>query len=459
MDFRKICDSIDKIACVVSVQKTNNGYGEIRIIDGNEKYLSSFKYTEPGNEKPSIDFIPNSLYTRYLPRNLHFENYCYRSAVKKELLHSYAYPENTKAWFHMLFIPMEYETEDLSYCIYIMDINTEFDSNVFSSATNDIAARVLKTTLQLSNTRDFKVSLHNVIKDIREMCKASFCCILLIDKEKEELNVLAEDRDLNSDRLEMKDYMDDNFYNLACSWIDTIGNSNCLILSESNLDFIKEKNPKWYDSIIKSKIKSLVLFPLKSREKLMGYIWVSNFETKDQIKIKETLELTTFILESEISNYLLLNKFKELSSIDLLTGVCNRNEMNNYVDKLVKSHNQTPIGVIFLDVNGLKHLNDTEGHLAGDELIKKAANVLKLIFRRELIFRAGGDEFTIIIEDATKEQFESYIEQIKKEAAKQKVSFAVGYSIENSFKKVLKALREADEKMYDDKKEYYDSIK
>ena len=459
MDFKQLCDSIDKIACVVSVQKVNNGYGEIRIVDGNEKYLNSFRYTEPGNEKPSVDFIPNTLYTRYLEKNLHFENYCYNSAVKKELLHSYAYPENTKAWFHMLFIPIDYEKDDLAYCIYIMDINTEFDSNLLSSATNAIAARVLKTTLQLSNTSDFKLSLHNVIKDIREMCNATFCCILLIDKIKEELNVLAEDRDLNSDRLEMKEYMDDDFYNIANSWIDTIGNSNCLILNESNFDYIKEKNPKWYESLTKSKIKSLVLFPLKSRGELMGYIWVSNFESKDQIKIKETLELTTFILESEIANYLLLNKFKELSSIDLLTGVCNRNEMNNYVDKLVKSNKESTIGVIFLDVNGLKHINDTKGHLAGDDLIKKAASILKSIFKKDIIFRAGGDEFTIIIEDATAKQLESYIEAIKKESNKEDVSFAIGYSVKPHISQVLRALREADEKMYEDKRIYYESIK
>ena len=44
MDFKQLCDSIDKIACVVSVQKVDNGYGEIRIVDGNEKYLNSFRY-------------------------------------------------------------------------------------------------------------------------------------------------------------------------------------------------------------------------------------------------------------------------------------------------------------------------------------------------------------------------------------------------------------------------------
>ena len=110
MNFRELCNNIKHDACVVSVEKTADGYGEIRIVDGNPSYLDSLR-TENYTKR---EFIPNSLYTEYLPKNLNFEDYAYRSAVKKELLHSYAYPEYFKSWMHMLFIPFEYETEKLS---------------------------------------------------------------------------------------------------------------------------------------------------------------------------------------------------------------------------------------------------------------------------------------------------------------------------------------------------------
>ena len=58
MDFRKLCNSIHHTACVVSVQKTKDGYGEIRIVDGNGPYLDSFK----GPFYAEHEFVPNSIY-------------------------------------------------------------------------------------------------------------------------------------------------------------------------------------------------------------------------------------------------------------------------------------------------------------------------------------------------------------------------------------------------------------
>lgn len=71
------------------------------------------------NQGKSVNFIPNSIYTDYLFRDLNFEDYVYRSAIKKQILHSYAYPEKFGAWFDMNFIPISYNDGDIYYCIYI----------------------------------------------------------------------------------------------------------------------------------------------------------------------------------------------------------------------------------------------------------------------------------------------------------------------------------------------------
>ena len=456
MDFKKLCEGIDSMACVISVEKKEDGYGEIRIVDGNKKYIDSYST----NNYEDNNFIPNQIYTKFIPRNLSFEEYCYKSAVKKQLLHSYAYPKDFRAWFHMLYIPVDYETDDLAYCMYIMDINKEFDSDILSGADNSIANRVLKTTLQLSNGGDFKTSLTNVIKDIREMCDAAFCCILLVDDIKEELYVLAQDRNINSDRKNMEEYIDDNFYDLVKSWKDTLGNNNCLIIyNEEGMNFVKEKNKIWYDSLTKEKVDSLVFLPLYSQDKLLGYIWVSNFNAEDIIKIKETLEITAFILSSVIGNHLLMNQLKVLSSIDLLTTVKNRNEMNNYTKLLSAENDNVNIGVFFLDINGLKKVNDLEGHLAGDKLIKRAADTLKSIFDNNHIYRAGGDEFIVIIENVDEKKMEEYASLIRKKSKKNNVSFAIGYSIKKNGHEIIKAIKEADEAMYNDKRIFYEANK
>ena len=251
MNFKEICNSINNVCCVISVKKTNDSYDEIRIVDGNEKYIASFNM----DTYKEHQFIPNSIYTKYLERNLNFEEYCYRSAVKKELLHSYAYPEHFKMWLHMLFIPLEYETKELSYCLYIMEINDVFEPEKLANTKNDTENKILAATLQLANTSDFEKSIKNVTKEIRKLCFASFCCILLLDEEKEELKILASDRDLNSKSKHLIDYNDDSFYDLVVSWDDTIGNSNCIIINDSKgMEYLKDKNYKWYESLSKNNI-------------------------------------------------------------------------------------------------------------------------------------------------------------------------------------------------------------
>ena len=452
INFRQLCNGILQTACVVSIEKKETGYGEIRIVDGNDAYINSFKQGPYAKH----EFIPNSIYTDYLVKNLNFEDYVYRSAVKKELLHSYAYPEYFKSWMHMLFIPVNYETEELAYCIYVMEINEVFNPELLANPVGDVYSKVLNTTLQLSNTGNFKASLKNVTREIRKICDASFCCILHVDEEKKVLNVLAEDRDLNSDKKEMKEYMDDDFYQLVQTWGPLVdSNGNCIIINdEKGMEYIKERNPLWHESLVNSDIHSLVLFRIKAGKDPIGFMWVSDFKADDTPKIKEALEVTTFVLGSQIGNHLLLDKLTRLSSIDFLTGLYNRSRLNSYMKEILESNEQN-IGLVFLDINGLKKVNDNDGHLAGDNLIRRAANTLLSVFTDNDIFRVGGDEFVVIMKDTDQKQIVDCVNKLHKKARKNDVSFAVGYAMTDNLKDIEKILKEADANMYEDKRKFY----
>ena len=184
-------------------------------------------------------------------------------------------------------------------------------------------------------------------------------------------------------------------------------------------------------------------------------MWISDYKVDDTPKIKETLEITTFILGSQIGNYLLVEQLTVLSSVDLLTGLYNRNKFNNYIGDI--SAKTESIGLIFLDINGLKTVNDKYGHLEGDKLIIKASETLKTVFKGNDIFRAGGDEFVVILKNVNEEQIHQSLEKLDKISAKNNVSFAVGYSMTNDSKDIEKILKEADYNMYENKKKYYKS--
>ena len=190
---------------------------------------------------------------------------------------------------------------------------------------------------------------------------------------------------------------------------------------------------------------------------LIGYIWATNFDVESEQKIKETLELSTFFIAAEISNHLLLNKLKRMSSVDMLTGVLNRNEMNNRIEDLKNGKGKlTNPGIVFADLNSLKKINDTDGHFAGDQVLKDAAFILQDVFAGEEIYRAGGDEFMVIVKNADDARLAELCNALKQKAAKtEHVSFAAGYSSRPSSVQILEMLHEADENMYKDKEKFY----
>lgn len=87
---------------------------------------------------------------------------------------------------------------------------------------------------------------------------------------------------------------------------------------------------------------------------------------------------------------------KHLSYTDSLTGLHNRAYFTKKVNELIKEE-AFPIRIIMGDVNGLKMVNDTFGHIEGDNLIIAMSNRLKSLYNNDLIFRWGGDEFILLV--------------------------------------------------------------
>ena len=114
------------------------------------------------------------------------------------------------------------------------------------------------------------------------------------------------------------------------------------------------------------------------------------------------------------------------------------------------------MAVVFADMNGLKQVNDRQGHEAGDLMLKNAAMILQSSFVGDEIYRAGGDEFMILLEHTTEEDLRQKIEEIRKKSELfENVSFAVGSCMLGSRREIRSALSEADARMYKDKEACY----
>ncbi len=333
----------------------------------------------------------------------------------------------------------------------------ESGNKIMEHLSKETAADVLKTCFKLQGADDFGEAINEVIVDIRRICDAKHVCLLLVDKANRKCSMLAHSfmDDVIEDPI---NWHEEDQFRLVESWNEIVSDKTLIINNVAELQSINAKNPAWYKSLTKSRVYNLVLCPLSFDGELIGYIWATNFEVDNTNRIKDTLELTTFFLSSEISRFRLLNRLHMLSTVDLLTGAFNRNAMNSRIDSMANDKDPTihPLGVIFADLNGLKRVNDTKGHEAGDILLKNAALLLQEVFVGYEIYRAGGDEFFILLKDAgEKEVLDKEAELRKAISANGKISFAIGHSHVSSTKEVLKAFHMADESMYADKRKFY----
>ena len=464
MNFQELADSYDSITCVLSIEKLSDGnYGDIRIVAGNKQYVYTIEHpiltiagTSP--EQQNIKFVPNSLYETYLTKEMSFEDTVYRAAILKEPIHTYIHPNQTNLWFNIFAMPLSYEEGNLCYCTYTMKLTDINSLTLSASSTSSVAEDVLKTCIKLHGTDDFMKTMSEVIKDTRICCNAEVCTIMLVDFSTGTCSILAKNVRENSRLKTVTQFV--NFYDIANSWLKTMGDSDCLIIkNQRDMDYIRKVNFPWWLTLDEAGVDSVVMFPLRFNHEVLGFIWATNFETKDTLHIKETLELTTFFLSSQIASYKMMKRLEHMGYTDMLTGVQNRNAMNNRVTDIISGTEELniPYGVIFADLNGLKEENDTHGHSAGDIMLKKAAILLQEIFEDNDIYRAGGDEFMVIIKGCTKEAFEEKTKALKHRTNMPgQVSFAVGSYYVTSGCDIRDAMRYADENMYKDKSNYYD---
>jgi diguanylate cyclase (GGDEF)-like protein len=184
----------------------------------------------------------------------------------------------------------------------------------------------------------------------------------------------------------------------------------------SSLDKDVDKESETYRYLEMQQIESLIAVPLIENNVIIGFLGIDN--PKINYEDLTLLSSATFFILDSIDRRETHSKLHRLSFEDTLTSVFNRNKFNNDIEEY-QNEPVYNIGIAFFDLNGLKEINDTEGHEAGDRLIKNAANRINSVFVGET-YRIGGDEFVVITYPVEKDIFE------------QRVQYAINKLKENS---------------------------
>ena len=143
----------------------------------------------------------------------------------------------------------------------------------------------------------------------------------------------------------------------------------------------------------------------------------------------------------------------EQTKKDTLTGLLNRQAFKSDIYK-----NPEEISALLsIDMNGLKAINDAQGHVAGDEaLTTLALCIMRSLRSRESGYRLGGDEFAVLCRRASQDELMALKKRIEGFVADTEYSCAIGYSYnDGGVKTVKEMLKEADDMMYSDKARHY----
>ncbi len=143
----------------------------------------------------------------------------------------------------------------------------------------------------------------------------------------------------------------------------------------------------------------------------------------------------------------------QLTEKDALTGLLNRQSFYSATSNDEKEIN----AIVTIDMNGLKVINDQEGHLAGDTALATLASCfMKASTSKDSVFRIGGDEFLIVCRRSSEEDVQKLIERIQNRVSETRYSCAIGYSYSPDGEMDIEEMQKvSDEMMYKNKKEYY----
>jgi len=197
--------------------------------------------------------------------------------------------------------------------------------------------------------------------------------------------------------------------------------------------------------------------------------------------IENTLQKNYLILDHHKSNFEELNETieklrnelsaaKEEKSIDFLTNILNRRAYKEEVEKIEKKYAffSSNYALMFIDIDHFKKINDTHGHACGDTILKTFASILKKLTRQEdIVCRYGGEEFVTLINYKNEDEIITYVNRLKRiiktnnfiyNNERIHVSFSAGIAFRDKYKDYYETRTNADELVYQAKKEGRDKI-
>ncbi|MGO5202802.1 diguanylate cyclase domain-containing protein [Bilifractor sp. LCP21S3_F8] len=378
------------------------------------------------------------------PEGVSWMPYCQEAREKKLPVHACVYSKEIGRWLDFTVGPA---TTENAVAFIFTDVDESVRKTRRVTKTDSIILRISKL---LNNEEDFEAGMNHALEDLSRYIHPDRLYVLETDgiTASNTFEWCAPGVEPEMDTLQNLDY--DGYLS---GWEKYLEKSDSVVIAD--IEELRADDPIDYENLRRQGIRCLAAAPFYNRGKLIGYLGADNYEKSDLINTQLVLNSISYFIGAKIVNHRLMEDLNRLSHMDTLTNVFNRNAMIARMNALAEQN--IPTGLVYADVNGLKIINDEQGHEAGDQALQSAADLLGENFGRRHVYRAGGDEFVVILPGIREEVFTEKKEKLAAGYCRTMphlLSIGCFWCPDSS--KIEEALRIADHHMYEEKKQYYE---
>lgn len=331
----------------------------------------------------------------------------------------------------------------------LMNIRALARSKAETEKQLEISHTLIHCVTELSEDKEISISIQNLLQIINEYFDADSTYIFEADSEGEVYvntyeyvaeGVSPQRKDLQNVPAEQISMLISSFENTQAYYF---------------ADVDKETDKFLFAIRKQQNLDRMIAVPLSKDGIVAGFVGVDNPKQHyDDVTLLSSIQ---FFITNSLASGKQQEQLRYMSFRDALTSLYNRNKYIQMLD-FYAGQRLEKVGVAYIDLNGLKRINDEKGHEAGDDYIKTAARLISESYPKEC-YRIGGDEFVIMQKNVEKDKFFSTIEELKKIMDEEKVSSSVGFLWEESCENLEEFLKQADQEMYMEKQRYYSVCK
>lgn len=396
--------------------------------------------------KTEEELLGNSFRSIYEKVNPIWMTYCARACHEGKAIRDCIYAPEIGHWLDFTIMPLA-QPGYVAYTFMNVDLDRARQMEMKREyTTNDIILRISKI---LSGEEEYDVAMNHALRELSRVLHPDRLYILETDGKtvSNTFEWCAPGVTPEIDTLQNLDYTQ-----YIGGWEKFLEHSTSVVIED--IEVLKDDDSVDYWNLKRQGIERIIDAPFYHDGKLIGYLGVDNYEKSDLVNTVTVLETVSYFIASKITNHRLMEELEYASCYDALTGLHNRNACMEKIDFLMQ--HPSCVGIVYADVNGLKEINDTRGHQAGDEALQRAAHLLAKCYGSENAYRMGGDEFLVLMPLVKELDFKASFRRLRELVGReQDLSIALGSDWVADTAQLNEAICRTDQRMYSDKVEFY----